>query len=192
MGVACYNSIVEPLTGANQMTITEFGTKHNISIVETKSVPLQPGEKGFRYSVTLQLAGKGSFVTVPYFCGSAYVGTPYYVNGSTQNSFGGYNQIKKWKMLSYEDLRKYENKVLYEKNAQPIPPQLDSVLGCLLCDFSLLTSAPFWPEYAFELGLNEDSIKERTKYDESVKQLIAFRKMVGYLAMNEFLSCDSE
>ncbi len=172
------------------MTLAEFATKHSLAIIESKSVSLQPGEKGFRYSVTLQLAGKGSFVTIPYFCGTtSYIGRCKNIPNGV-DEFNNPLWVKKWTMLTHDEFNRYERNKSSFSTVWPIPPQLEDVLNCLLVDFSLLNSAPFWPEYAFELGLNEDSIKERTKYDESVKQFIAFRKMLSYSLTSEFLSCD--
>lgn len=173
------------------MTITEFATKW-LEIAEFHAVTLQPGEKGFRYSVTLRLAEKGTrglTLTIPYHCGSAYVGRCKNIPSGV-DEFNNPLWVKKWTMLTHDELNRYERNKNSFSAVQPVPPQLDDVANCLLVDFSLLNSAPFWPEYAFELSVNEDSIKERTRYDESVKQFIAFRKMLGYSLTNEFLSCD--
>lgn len=171
------------------MNVSEFA-KQNAITISSVPAPLRENEKsGFRYKVKIHYAGKA--VPVDYFCGSAYVGIPRSVPTGEVNGNGMPVYKKEWRMLTQKELQQYE-KNFFSSKAGPIPPQLESVLECLLCDYCLLESAPFWPEYANETEMNVDSIKDRAIYDDSVNQFMAFRKMLGYQKTQEFLRCDRD
>lgn len=157
------------------MTIAEFAAANGITITSGRE-SLRDGEKGYRYSVRVSYAGKS--ITVPYFCGAAYIGR---------------YRVNKWVMAPYETVATFREKDSYSTNdVRPIPPQLVDVLSCLLCDSQMIESAPLWEDYAEELGLNVDSIREKSQYELACKQYRELRNLFGYKLWAEFKQLESE
>jgi hypothetical protein len=154
------------------MTLQEFLSAHKFGI-SSVAVPNFSKEKSYKYHVSIELAGKGT--TLEFTKGLAHV---------------GYRVDDKWVTLTWQELKKYEKKTLL-KRAQPIPPQLDEVMSCVQSDCRCVCDNIIWEDFANEMGMNPDSIKDRRVYEACQEQYKKFRDLMGRQLFLQFIACEN-
>lgn len=165
------------------MTFAEFANYLKLTITSER-IPLKPTDPNgsFRYSVTLNWAGKAH--TFEYWKGSGHVGI------RVRDSQG--KLTDKWKIVSGKELKgRLNNLSLNPFNPRPIPPQIEEVLYSLQIDCMSFLDAPIWEDFASNLGLNEDSIKDKKIFDECSKACYKLRRFFEH-QWGEFMKCTDE
>lgn len=114
------------------------------------------GKTPFKYVVTLSI-GTLTFSTD-------------YGMGAGRVSFGN-------REIDFYEMQELKRKGYYKFT--PTPPKLFGVLESLQCDCRCIADAPLWDDFASNLGLNVDSIKEKKIYDKCVEIHLQLRKFFG-------------
>lgn len=158
------------------MTFADFASHLGMTLT---SVPVGKhvvdGKTPFKWMCTLTYNHKE--YSFEYTMGAAHV----------ENSGG--------RKLSYSEIKKWTDKLwsgeITWSMLRPSKPELKDVLYCLHSDVTTVVDAPLWPDFASNLGMNEDSRKDYAIYEKCVDIHIKLRGYF-YKEFPNFLECTEE
>lgn len=81
---------------------------------------------------------------------------------------------------------------IHKTTRRPIKPTVVEVLDALRCESQIILDFPLWHDYAFEMGANMDSIKDKQIYEKVCENYIKLRDFLGRKIMNELLRVEGE
>jgi hypothetical protein len=159
------------------MRIADFITQNGILITSTL---LKDNKDGFLWEVTLTYSTQTH--TTSYRCGRAF-----------QQKYSSLQH--KWVEATYPEILANEQQKSFGEpvrhRLRPTPPDSVNVLSCLHTDAYTIIDCPIWEDWAENMGMNVDSIKDRKVFKACCKTHLALRKFFG-VKWADFLSCEPE